>query len=268
MATFSPIRTPNAIDQAVFVVKLSQNIGEAQLEALKQLENILDGTFENFHEIPLNGIAITADGVSTISNKIIGVECNTPSHQQEHEISSKRSDWILRIIEDSIHINCLSYSNWNDTINFVDQYLTTVFDNISSENLKIIGINLQVNDSFVVKDSIDDLDYSQLFNRSKYLTENTWDIGSLWHVNSGWFDATDYEAALNVLNISTRTNISDSINLIVLIEHLQQYTLIADVPVESKSELIQKVFNELHEKNKVIVNELLAPDIKKQIGLS
>jgi len=270
MATFLPIRTPNAIDQAVFVVKLSQKIGETQLAELKQLENILSDEFPHFSEVKLQGVMMGADGGTTsLNNRVIGIECRSGVTQQEHMLNGERSDWVLRVSEDSIQINCLNYTDWSSVASYVCSLLDKVFGCISSDNLMIVGVNFQVNDAFVVKDTIDDIDYTQLFNHSKYLTGNAWNIGLLWHVNSGWFvEDTEYERVLQVLNISTRTDETQSVKLIVLIEHMQQYTMSSVIPVESKNELLQKVFGELHSNNKELMKELVVPNIKENIGLT
>lgn len=267
MATFLPIRTPNAIDQAVFVVKLSEKIGETHLEALRPLEETLED-FTDFREVKVQGVMLTPNGVATHENRVIGGECNTPAHSQEHLMNNERSDWVLRIIEDSIQINCLNYTSWKQSIDYVNELLVNIFKCLPLDEIMITGINFQVNDSFVVQDSLEDTDYSQLFNHSKYLTENTWDAGMLWHVNSGWFDSTDNDKTLNVLNISTRKDVSESVNLMVTVEHLQQYTMDAWIPINANEGFPGIIFNQLHENNKTVVKELLTCNIKKQIGLS
>ncbi len=268
MAIFLPIRTPNAIDQAVFVVKLSERFAETHVEALKPLEQELSEEFTNFHEVTLQGVVLSADGITTHDNRIIGVECNTPVHSQDHLLNNERTDWILRIVEDSIQINCLNYTSWEESIDYVDKLLAKVFKCLPTDEVMISGINFQVNDIFVVQDSIEDTDYSQLFNHSKYLTENTWNVGVVWHVNSGWFDSAEHDRTLNVLNIATQKDVSESVNLMVKIEHLQQYVMDAWVPLNVNEDFPVVIFKQLHEGNKVIVNELLTSDIKNKIGLS
>ena len=267
MAIFSPVRTPNAIDQCVFVVKLSHKIGETHLEALRQLEQAL-GEFINFHEVKLQGIVLSPDGANTQESRTIGVECHTTVHPQEHLINNERSDWIIRIVEESIQINCLNYTSWAESIEYVDNLLAKVFKCLPTDEIIISSIHFQVNDSFVVQDSIEKIDFSQLFNQSKYLPENVWDAGSLWHVNSGWFDDPENNKALNVLNISVRKDVTEKVKLMVLIEHLQQITLDPMIIVKNDKDAPITIFNHLHDKNKSVVKELLTSDIKNKIGLS
>lgn len=268
MATFLPIRTPNAIDQTVFVVKLSQKIGETHLDALRQLEDTLKDDFINFHEIKVQGVMMTPDGITTQENRIVGGSCNTPVVPQEHLMNSERSDWILNITEETIQINCLNYTSWTESISYVDNILTKIFDCLPEDDILIASINLQINDTFVVQDGIEDVDYLQLFNHSKYLPENIWEAGMLWHAHSGWFDAIETTNALNVLNISTRKDVSETINLMILIEHLLQVTFDPLIALDNNKNLPSSIFGILHNANKTVMKELLNSDIKTQIGLS
>jgi len=234
-----------------------------------QLQDSLGDGFK-LNDIKMQGFAVTPDGSSVLNNKVIGIDAKTPVLEQEHEVNNQRSNWLLKVVEDSIHINCLNYANWDDTINYVCELFQKIFEVVPTTiKLKIIGVNFQVNDSFVLKEEVAEVDYTKLFNKSKYLTENIWESGSLWHLNSGWFSGnTTYGNELNVLNISTRTNVSENINLVVLIEHLQQYTLIGEIPDISRSDLIKSVFASQHANNKALVSELLSQEVKDKIGLT
>lgn len=268
MVTFLPIRTPNAIDQVVFVVKLSERFAETHIDALKPLEQELSDDFIDFREVKLQGVVLSPDGITTHDNRVIGVECRTPVHSQDHLLNNKRTDWALRVVEDSIQINCLNYTSWKESIDYVAKLLAKIFKFLPIDEVLITGINFQVNDIFVVQDSIENTDYSQLFNHSKYLTENTWNVGVVWHVNSGWFDNTEHDKTLNVLNIATQKDVSESVNLMVQVEHMQQYAMNAWVPLNANEEFPVIIFKQLHEGNKAVANELLTSDIKNKIGLS
>ena len=267
MATFLPIRSPNAIDQAVFVVKVSKKIGELYLTELKMLKETLVG-FENFKDVKVQGVMMTPNGMTVQDNRVIGGSCNTPPHAQEHLVNSERPDWLLNITEDTIQINCLNYVSWGESIAYVDNILTKTFECLPSSEIFITGVTFQVNDSFVVQDNIDDVDYSQLFNHSKYLPENAWSVGSLWHVHSGWFDNKNSNNDLNVLNISTRKDVSETILLQVSIEHMQQFTFEPMVALAGNESAPITIFNRLHARNKSVATDLLLADIKAQIGLS
>lgn len=268
MATFLPIRTPNAIDQAVFVIKFSQKIGEIYLDEIRSLEQTLSDDFINFHEVKVKGVMMTPDGFTTQEEKTVGGACNTPVRPQEHLMNSERSDWTLNITEETIQINCLNYTGWAETINYVSNILAKIFECLSADDILIASINFQVNDTFVVQDSIDDLDYSQLFNQSNYLPQNVWSVGDLWHVHSGWFGESSNIKALNVLNISTRKDVSETVNLMVLVEHLQQVTVDPMIKPNDNKKVPVAIFNYLHEGNKAVISELLTTNIKGKIGLS
>jgi len=269
MATFEPIRTPNAIDQAVFVIKLACNIGTSALNSLESLKEKLPEDFDSFEEVSLAGVVVTSSGVSSQDKRAIGIECRTVVKNQDHALVNERSDWMLRIVENSIQVNCLSYMGWEQTRDYASLLLSIVFECLPEDEIVIAEISYQVNDTFVVTGEVDTdkLDYSQLFVHSMYLTENVWERGSLWHVNSGWFDKLEEAPTLNVLNISARKNVSGSVKQVSLIEHLQRYSPNKPVDAIENKTFLEGVFQKLHDENKKVVRDLLTTEVQKRIGL-
>jgi len=270
MAKFDPIRSPNAIDQAVFVIGLSKNIGKDNVDAIKGLKDRLASEFDEFNDIHMMGIELSPDGLNKPDKQVVGVECKTETKEQEHLLVAKRPDWLLRISENSIQINCLNYAGWGQAVGHVGHLLEILFESLTTtlEGVSIIEITFQVNDMFIVSDADEGIDYSQLFNRSKYLNENIWGAGVLWHLHSGWFESDDRAGnVLSVLNISTRTEVTIPDKHIVLVEHLQKSTVDNGLSIEINKTEIEGLFGVLHEKNKILVSDLFSDDIKGRIGL-
>ncbi len=269
MTDFKPIRTPNAVDQVVFVIKISQNISDNHPDTLKSLQQTLKEKFVVSNDITMNKLEVTPEGMKNQLNIFGGVELRSEILNQEHKLVGKRANWQLRISGDTIQINCFNYTTWTKVSSYVNTLYSDIFQCLALSNEALITeVVLQYNDTFISEEEAESFNVANLFSKSKFMTENVIEQNSIWHLNSGWFSKIENEnSVLNVLNISTHTISGEKVRYMAKIEHLQKFDVKTKIPISDKTGFISKMFISLHTENKALVSSLLTEEIKEQIGL-
>jgi len=262
MAT-TPANKKNAIDSAMFVLKFSREFSYDENQAVSGVAEVLKD------DLP------KSDEVKKFS---INLDVAKPQQSGEFEtagLALKKFSpdgvilWELNVIKDSIVAVCKSYRGWTEEKETAVRFLKAVLHVLERSDNQINSIILQITDRFIELEP-NEYDIGRVFNKNScYLTKNVLSQGPLWHVFQGWFenDNGGREAlCLNVLNISTKsTAVHES-----SIEHAIHYQtnkpqLVASYAGEENC--LDSIFDDLHERNKVVIKELLCAEQLKAIGL-
>lgn len=175
--------------------------------------------------------------------------------------------WELQIMHDTVVATCRAYISWTTEKETAIKYLKAVLHVLERSDNIINGVTLQITDRFI-EPNIASYDIGEVFNKkSSYLTGNVLEQGPLWHIFQGWFDGNVVdERCLNILNISTNSTQEH----VSIIEHSIQYQISEPQQVSTYNHEVDKlstIFDDLHEKNKTVIKELLCEKQLKTIGL-
>jgi len=259
----NPLNEKNAIDSAVFMLKFEREFSFDENKTISGVAEVLKKELPNVNE--LKRISLNID---TVAQRQSGeVETSGLSLQRFQEDGTPA--WELTVVRDSIVATCRTYSCWATEKGTAIRFIRAVLHLLERSDNLINGVVLQITDRFIGP-AQDSYDIESVFNKeSPYLTKNVLTQGPLWHVFQGWFNAPSNVIrgkCLNVLNISTnvtREHISS-------IEHSIQYQMdeLKEAVIYSQdTSSLSVIFDDLHEKNKVLVKELLCKEQLEAIGL-
>ncbi|BBL76534.1 TIGR04255 family protein [Methylomagnum ishizawai] len=260
-----PINDKHAIEVAAFIVAFERPFSERSIEALLGLQELLKADYPAFNKIGVFKISFgDKTAPSQPSNKISGVLL-------QKFRTDGRPAWALRVENNNIIVSCFDYERWEPSSSKAIEHLKKVINIIYvyDEQNPLGIVALQVIDRFVSHD--DGYDIGHVFNRkTRYLTKQAIEAGSLWHVHQGWFreeKTVDVKySCLNTLNVSAS---SGPVGLISTIDHTLECRFKQGLSVcEALDEdFLRDIFGLLHGYNKDVVGDLLNSRQKKRIGL-
>lgn len=184
--------------------------------------------------------------------------------------------WQLRFEGSAVIVECTRYTRWERVWQSAKKYLLNAIDVIiesqDQSDVKVSAASLQYTDRF--SGSSFGNDFKSIFCENRYLSTSVFEFGDVWHTHLGWFDRTNQLGPiLNNLNIDAKNDVAlEGSPIIVDILHLQQlrYDQKATLPeFRASTDLIfDRLMQELHLQNKVIICELLDPQMKQKIGIA
>jgi len=178
-----------------------------------------------------------------------------------NQLNVSRSNCVIVISE---------YNRWVPTLEAVMRYFKIVLPAILKEK-SISIIALQYADVFTWKDDPANLNLREVFTeKSPYLAPNVFDQQGLWHCHHGYLIeqlAKLDGKCLDNINVGVVDNQNDRG---IQIQTSHQFTLNSPLRMATKDYLqsIEKVQNELHEHNKVILRQLLTSEVCAKIHLT
>jgi len=265
MGTVEPIREPNAVDQCVFALQFSREFNEAEIAKLQSLKNDLGDQLPQNNDITVAGFELGVGEVRQHAEKVAGVRLLSESKDCPHKTIPNRADWQLEVASNHLRIHSFNYDGWASVVSKALEYVFAVKSALAETGLDVERIILQVNDIFLFDGEEAEYQQSDLFkDDSAFLTKYSSGIGWLWHVNQGWFEQCQDSRLLHVLNIRTLKN-AEKPHLTV-IEHVMQLHGVWSLDALGREDL-QTAFDELHNKNKSIVRDLLSSTVLERIGL-
>jgi len=252
-----PINSSNALEFLAFVIVLSKDLSERDDSNLLSLETKLKDDLPNFSQNYEVETKIENGQITSQNTKKSGITLQVLNQ------SNAKPTWILSVNKNQIVVQCLDYDSWKNTCSKATKFIKAVID-VLDYSSAASSLSIQCVDKFIQSS---DGDYSQfdLFAKdTKYLTPNSSEIGKLWHIHQGWFkQIQNGSKILNVLNIGTLEKES---NLTTTIDHVSQHFFLEPILL-SDSEGCFKIFDELYDNNKNIIQELLKKEQLKAIGI-
>jgi len=259
----NPLNEKNAIDSAVFMLKFGREFSLDENKAISGVAEALKNELPNVTELKKINLNINANAQRQ-SGKVETSGLSLRRFQPDGTPA-----WELTIERDSIVATCRDYSCWRTEKETALKFIKAVLHLLERSDNLINGVILQITDRFIGS-AQDSYDIENVFNKeSPYLTKNVLTQGSLWHVFQGWFNDPNNVIkgkCLNVLNIST----NETKEYISNIEHSVQYQMNELKEVVNYSQdtsSLSLIFDDLHEKNKALIKELLCKKQLEAIGL-
>ncbi len=253
----------NAIDSAVFMLKFNREFSFEENKAISGVAEVLKNDLPHANELKRFILNIGAN-----AEKQSG-EVETSGLSLQRFKPDGTPVWELTVVRDSIVATCRAYSSWTDEKEMAIKFIKVVLHLLEHSDNLINGVILQITDRFIETAS-GNYNIENVFNKgSPYLTRNSLTQGPFWHVFQGWFDGPSdviQGQCLNVLNISTNVTREYVSN----IEHSVQYRmneLKETVSYSQNTGSLSSIFDELHEKNKTVIKELLCNEQLEAIGL-
>lgn len=255
-----PIGDKNAIEAMAFMIAFERPISVGTGENLLGLEMLLKEELPSF---------------SRVNSLMVRVEEGKPTPLSTYGgvlLQRFRSDgrpvWTLRADGNAVIVSCHDYESWvRDSPLAIDYLQKAILASVEDDNPATL-FALQTIDKFIAeKDGAYKI--TDVFKKdNRYLTKQTAESGRLWHVFQGWFEQNSGGDGryLNVLNLSTNEAPN---NHITLIDHNVQFQLQnPKVPKEIADEAsMKKVFQNLHDRNKIVISGLLNDQQRRAIGL-
>jgi uncharacterized protein (TIGR04255 family) len=181
-------------------------------------------------------------------------------------------DWIVRIEPALITVHCFSYSRWDHVWGEARTYIQRLLLQPEGASDRLVTVGLRYIDQFNWIGRIEQFESVKLLRPNKHLA--SFSNGPRWHCHTGWFDENVVPEVLNQLNINSVVPAAGEPQVpMISIEHVQ---LIRSQPKSNLGPYLQatgssaldELIARLHDSNKVVMLELLQPDIAKRINLS
>lgn len=178
--------------------------------------------------------------------------------------------WSLEITPESIEIECRVYSRWKYVSENAFKIMFEALDILASKSdgngPKLGNISLSVTDRFVPEN--DEFDASGLLKPSAFIPAFLFKAGPAFHSHNGWFAVEDQFKTLHNLNVSSqpKPDASDQ-NWQIRILHLQQLSDVAGAALQSDQITLSQHFNLMHERNKLMIQNVLQNSVLSEIGM-
>lgn len=173
--------------------------------------------------------------------------------------------WRLGVDQNGLYVNCLEYTRWAEVWPKVVNLMQLVSQAIPDTDMRIAGAAYQTIDSFYWDSPREDYRASLLLNVTGENVPSSIDgRGTSWHLHQGWFELPNGEPSGRILKRVHFDAIEHNIPMVKMDTNIQQGF---DTPVQfGEIELaLTPVFERLHDQNKDVLLEFLAPEILTQI---
>lgn len=264
-----PFGGNNAIQNVVFVVEWAKPLDDPELNAVRGVHT--DPKNTDFRKALPNlgdqkAMMISIDdrvGSSVAKNVTDGVNFVRPSASHVGGVAKA-----LNISRQ----NCLAviseYSRWSSVWTEVNNWFSLVLPHILPGR-PVTTFGLQYTDLFQWKADPTLLEVKEVLSeKSKFLSPNIFEVRNLWHSHHGYLDRRESptpHVLLENINVSMLEN-GGQRSIQVITSH--RATLTAPLWGNSVSEGLMQFMPDLHERNKVIMKDLLMPDVQAMIKLS
>lgn len=266
-----PLNPNNAIESASFVVGFVRGLAKPTFpkisQAIADLKEELPGVGPDQADVSMGAMP-----------QLPGLRIQTP---QAHRFAAKKDgtpEWLVQATGNVVQVQCHDYTNFKEVWAKASRYLICALTAIE-ENVQVAEIGFQVIDRFNYPTTGDWSEYNiaELFNtESKFLTPNALKSGPLWHLFQGWFDDYKGNRILHQLNL-TGTLVGVTQQLQAAIDHrgalrgpsedkmLDLKPFIS--PLADGKTPLDTLFDDLHKKNRAVIEDLLTPQKLESIGI-
>lgn len=260
-----PVNSEHAVKVVSFVCELGANFS---VEKIRQIIAHYDSSsglrkiFPNKTEGRATSISISPQGVDVKNDG----EINQVILERSREDGSK--EFVLTLQGNQINFSSFQYTRWSD-ISKEAYAILIEFINLVLPDPGVSVLGLQYLDEFIVSGDINSFRASMLFDaNSKYLPTHFHDKMGPWHNHMGWFDedvALQPNKILHNLNINAAQQQEK-----IVVQVLGAHRYILPAPIINRkeaTEAMENKFNILHNKNKMLLAELLSEGAQKDIHL-
>lgn len=181
--------------------------------------------------------------------------------------------WRLRCEGNSIFVNCLEYTRWQDAWATASAHMRAVLEVVGAEKLSVAGTLLQYIDVFDWKADPKGYDISQLLDMdSDYVPGAASNYGLAWHLHQGWFVPVSEPVPGRILHKVHFNALpkDESGNPTVKLDTLLRSDFNGRISAQTfldESSALERMFIDMHDRNKELLSSFLTKAICEQIGL-
>jgi uncharacterized protein (TIGR04255 family) len=262
--SYSPINNAHSIVETVFFIQFSPAFGASTIRKLISVKDELKEQFPKSN--PINRTAFKfdlAEGGQTVMNEAESVGIELQRTRADGSL-----EWMLRIAEDIVSVHCLDYTRWDEVWQQAETYLTKALGHIDGSDSFVSSIGLRCIDRFLYKDDPKQSNLTELFKQdTPYIVKTAFTHGPLWHCHSGWFEGLNDLECLIQLNVNADfANIEGKKALSITVDH--SATAILEQQASNQTTNFSPIMNQLHDKNKRLLIDLLTQKMATRINLS
>lgn len=260
--SFEPAGKDHAIIEAVFGLELTRGWHPKEINRLIESEDSWKEELPRMASMDAHEFQFGPLGAQTNVVPASGVSFERV--KPNGEIS-----WRLICERNTIFVNCLDYTRWEEVWNTVKRYINKCINCAEIENQGISAVTLQYIDLFSWNKGIERYDAGLLLN----LTGQDFPLrlqnnGAVWHYHTGWFEDHTHPFTGPVLNRLHLDAVKDKTPK-VKIDHLLRKQLPTTLPLSGirSNDQVDLAMNWMHDRNKEVLRQSLTHETASMIGL-
>lgn len=181
--------------------------------------------------------------------------------------------WRLRCEGNSIFVNCLEYTRWQEAWATASTYMRDVLEVVDAEKISVAGTLLQYIDVFDWMADPKDYDISKLLDvDSDFVPRAAKNYGLAWHLHQGWFEPVAEPVPGRILHKAHFNALpkDEAGHPTVKLDTLLRSDFDGRISAQAlfnEGSALEGTFIDMHDRNKGLLSSLLTKDICQQIGL-
>lgn len=265
---FKPVNSDHSVTSATFQLQFAAPLSNAVLDGIRASGHLWQqhlpavSSPKNFH-VELDASGPRMSGTNGVEFAFLRPD-GTPA-------------WAMRVFGNMAVVECSRYTRWANVFAQAKDHLrafVTVAAGIDPEPT-VVETGLTMADDFLWFGDRSDYALEKLLAHGPLVADQCFLSGPVWHSNVGWFEknAKDNADTLQLLNViglhSDDLCILKRADARVAIQHVQNYRqpLKLDSLSNSFEDIFTSVFEQMHVRNKSLLQEILAPEVAREIGL-
>jgi len=262
---FRPCNEAHAIQEVIFVLLFSRNFKKQEVSALEAAHDLWRDDLPRFRKPHM--FAVHFGNEPPTQEPIAG--CMFDKYKPDGSLA-----WRLQANEDSLVVNCLDYTRWNDVWGSAKRFLDSATKALEAEGLFIRSVGLQYIDLFLWDGDANDYDSSELLKAdSDFIPASIRNKGPFWHLHQGWFQECDEPLTGRLLERMHLDSADDTAKgeLFVRCDNTLRIDLFTPIDpnefFDQQDGFSDSVYDFLHEKNKHVMRNYLNEETVKNIRL-
>lgn len=262
---FVPRSGQHALIETVFGFFLSRPFAPKEIDAIK-------GKSADWRELLPRASDINMQEVEVSPQGVRAPRLTTSTGVAYERMKPDGSiSWRLWVNEENVFVNCLEYTRWHDIWPQVKSILISVANTATDRSLRIKAVQLQTIDAFDWQGAPNDYDITNLLQvGGESVPRHIANRGAAWHLHQGWF-SNDVNAfrgrLLNRINIDATDGNQSQVRMDCTL-HCFVADQISLLDAANEGSALYTGFEQLHIRNKALLEEFLNPNIAAQIGLT
>ena len=271
---FRPRHDDHAIAEVAYALQLSQVISEQHIDAVIAAAKAIHD------ELPIRELrrsqVVPFDGPS---NAIVPPMVLPPGLTLRSVQRDGSLDWMIRLADNLVTVNCGSYTRWRNVWPVAWKYLSLVCNEILGTDLHVVGLGITYIDEFIWEGEIHAYDARELLSDEISLPRALNTSSPLWHLHQGWFvtSVDEFENGRRLERVHF-DGIEVNGSYLVRVESTLRHDFVRflsslstplndlELP-EVKPITAEVLFELLHGRSKALLLDFVAPVLAQKIGL-
>lgn len=264
---FRPIGERHAIEEVVFMVGFKRNFSATEIERVVEQHALWKSDLPKLLRPQMIQVIFDADQNQEAEPSPPIMPAAFQSFKRDGSV-----DWQLKIEDNVIAVNCLSYSRWDAISHQAKTLLEKVLGLILDEGNSLQNVTLQYIDSFIWSGDLTGYNVDALFNReSGFFPNNFKPIGPLWHFHQGEFEYFEGDPVpkriLDRIHLDA-TQAAGEAKVRIDTTLRSDFNGGVEATLDKVREVTQSTLNLLHSRNKVVLERLICDEMQQQISLN